>query len=242
METDSDGIWGIWDEPFLQFFGKKLDQFPQPFFSTVFTLSSHDPFKIPSKYKGKFRKGPHPIYETLSYTDLALKRFFESVKNKPWFQNTVFVVTADHTSSHATLPAFSNNLGRFRVPIFFYFPEEIKPTKSEKMIQQIDIFPSLMTLLNFDKSFLAFGKNLFSNKEKDYAINYFENYQWHCGKYVMLFDGEKPQGLFNFAKDALLQNDLAEKEPKKLEEMQFQAKGFLQQYQNRLIEDRLTVK
>jgi hypothetical protein len=58
----------------------------------------------------------------------------------------------------------------------------------------------------------------------------------------MLFDGEKPQGLFNFAKDALLQNDLSEREPKKFEEMQFQAKGFLQQYQNRLIENRLTVK
>jgi phosphoglycerol transferase MdoB-like AlkP superfamily enzyme len=241
-EADSDGIWGIWDEPFLQFFGKKLDQFPQPFFSTVFTLSSHDPFKIPSKYKNKFKKGSHPIYETLSYTDLALRRFFESVKNKPWFRNTIFVITADHTSSHATLPAYSNNLGRFRVPIFFYFPEVIKPTKSEKMIQQIDVFPSLMALLSFNKPFVVFGKNLFSDQEKDYAINYFENYQWHSGKYVMLFDGEKPQGLFNFAKDVLLQNDLSEKEPRKVHEMQLQAKGFLQQYQNRLIENRLTVK
>ena len=241
-ETDSDGIWGIWDEPFLQFFGKKLDQFPQPFFSTVFTLSSHDPFKIPSHLKGKFKKGPHPIYETLSYTDYALKRFFDSVKNKPWFRNTVFVITADHTSSHASLPAFSNNIGRFKVPIFFYSPEHLKPTKTDKNIQQIDIFPSLMALLKVEKPVLAFGKNVFDSEGNDYAINYFENYQWHSGKYVMLFDGEKPQGLFNFAKDALLQNDLSEKEPKKLEEMQFQAKGFLQQYQNRLIENRLTVK
>lgn len=241
-ETDSDGIWGIWDEPFLQFFGKKLDQFPQPFFSTVFTLSSHDPFIIPSYLKGKFKKGPHPIYETLSYTDYALKRFFDSIKNKPWFKNTVFVVTADHTSSHATLPAFSNNVGRFKVPIFIYFPEHLKPTKIEKNIQQIDIFPSLMALLEFEKPFLAFGKNIFDTKENDYVINYFENYQWHSGKYVMLFDGEKPHGLFNFAKDALLQKDLSEKEPRKLEEMQFQAKGFLQQYQNRLVENRLTVK
>ncbi|MCP9755343.1 alkaline phosphatase family protein [Lacihabitans sp. CCS-44] len=241
-EADSDGIWGIWDEPFLQFFGKKLDQFHQPFFSTVFTLSSHDPFKIPSHLKGKFKKGPHPIYETLSYTDFALKRFFESIKNKPWFRNTVFVITADHTSSHATLPAFSNNLGRFRVPIFFYFPEKIEPTKTAKMIQQIDIFPSLMALLKFEKPFLAFGKNVFSNQYKDYAINYFENYQWHSGKYVMLFDGEKPQGLFNFANEALLKNNLSKKEPQKLVEMQLQAKGFLQQYQNRLIENRLTVE
>ena len=241
-ESDSDGIWGIWDEPFLQFFGKKLDQFPQPFFSTVFTLSSHDPFKIPSDLKGKFKKGPHPIYETLSYTDYALKRFFESIKNKPWFNNTVFVITADHTSSHATLLAFSNNVGRFKVPIFIYFPEHLKPRKTDINIQQIDIFPSLMALLKVEKPFLAFGKNIFDFKGNDYAINYFENYQWHSGKYVMLFDGEKPQGLFNFAKDALLQNDLSKREPKKLEEMHFQAKGFLQQYQNRLIENRLMVK
>ena len=241
-ESDSDGIWGIWDEPFLQFFGKKLDQFPQPFFSTVFTLSSHDPFKIPSHLKGKFKKGPHPIYETLSYTDYALKRFFESIKNKPWFKNTIFVITADHTSSHATLPTFSNNIGRFRIPIFFYFPENIKPTKTEKMIQQIDVFPSLMGLMKAEKPFLAFGKNVFDSTKDDYAINYFENYQWHSGKYVMLFDGEKPQGLFNFANDALLKNNLLKKEPQKLGEIKLQAKGFLQQYQNRLIENRLTVE
>ncbi|HLO45592.1 MAG TPA: sulfatase-like hydrolase/transferase [Leadbetterella sp.] len=241
-DSDSDGIWGIWDEPFLQFFGKKLDQFPQPFFSTVFTLSSHDPFKIPSHLKGKFKKGPHPIYETLGYTDFALKRFFESIKNKPWFKNTIFVITADHTSSHATLPTFSNNIGRFRIPIFIYFPEKIKPTKTEKMIQQIDVFPSLMGLMKVEKPFLAFGRNVFDLSKDDYTINYFENYQWHSGKYVMLFDGEKPQGLFNFANDGLLKNNLSKKEPQRLGEMQLQAKGFLQQYQNRLIENRLTVE
>ena len=58
----------------------------------------------------------------------------------------------------------------------------------------------------------------------------------------MLFDGEKPQGLFNFANDALLKNNLLKKGPQKLREMQLQAKGFLQQYQNRLIENRLTVE
>ena len=241
-ESDSDGIWGIWDEPFLQFFSEKLDQFPQPFFSTVFTLSSHDPFKIPNHLKGKFKQGPHPIYETLSYTDYALKRFFESVKNKTWFRNTIFVITADHTSSHATLPTFSSSVGRFRIPIFIYFPEKIKPTKTEKVIQQIDIFPSLMGLMKVEKPFLAFGKNVFDSTEQDHAINYFENYQWHSGKYVMLFDGEKPEGLFNFANDGLLKNNLSKKEPKKLREMQLQARGFLQQYQNRLIENKLTVE
>ena len=89
-EQQYDGMWGKWDELFLQFMAKKLNTFPQPFQSTVFTLSSHYPFKVPSKYKNKFRKGPHPIYETLGYTDKAIQKFFEKIRNEPWFKSTIF--------------------------------------------------------------------------------------------------------------------------------------------------------
>ena len=241
-EADFDGIWGIWDEPFLQFMENKMDKFPQPFFSTVFTLSSHDPFKVPEKYKGKFKKGPHPIYETLSYTDLAIRNFFEKAKTKPWFKNTLFVFSGDHTSSHASLPEFSNGIGRFRVPIFFYFPGGNLKEKSSKNIQQIDIMPSVLSFLNYPKPYLAFGKNVFSKANEKYAINHYGEYQWLSDKYVMQFEGDKPKGLFNFAEDSGLKTNLLKKEKGISAKMERDFKGFLQQYQNRMIDNKLTIK
>ena len=77
-DADFDGIWGIWDEPFFQYCAKTLNQKKSPFMATLFSVSSHHPFKIPEKYKGKFKKGPLEIHEPIGYTDFALKKFFIS--------------------------------------------------------------------------------------------------------------------------------------------------------------------
>lgn len=120
-DQDFDGTWGIWDEPFLQFFANKLDSFPQPFQSTLFTVSSHEPFQVPEQYKNVFPRGEHPIREVTGYTDFALKRFFATIRNKPWFDKTLFVITADHASiSHH--PTYQTAWGNMAIPIFFYHP------------------------------------------------------------------------------------------------------------------------
>src|SRR5690606_35786309 len=104
-DKDFDGIWGIWDEPFMQFMADKLTEMPEPFFASFFSLSSHHPFKVPEKYQGVFPKGPLPLHEPVGYTDYALRQFFEKAKKAPWFENTLFVLCADHSSvSH--LPAY----------------------------------------------------------------------------------------------------------------------------------------
>ena len=95
---DFDGVWGIWDEPFFKFFEHKLDNFKRPFFVSIFSVSSHHPFKVPEKYEGKFKKGPVPILQTIGYTDMALREFFNAASKEPWFDSTLFVLTADHTN------------------------------------------------------------------------------------------------------------------------------------------------
>ena len=77
---DYDGNWGIFDEPFLQFMVDKVSDFPQPFFTGVFTLSSHHPYTIPQQHIGRFAKGPIPILEPVMYVDYALQKFFEKAK------------------------------------------------------------------------------------------------------------------------------------------------------------------
>ncbi|RYG29091.1 MAG: LTA synthase family protein, partial [Chitinophagaceae bacterium] len=83
-DADFDGLWGIWDEPFFQFFERTLDTLPQPFFSSIFSVSSHHPFKVPRQYEGVFPKGKVPIYQTMGYTDMALRKFFAAAASKPW--------------------------------------------------------------------------------------------------------------------------------------------------------------
>ncbi len=97
MESDFDKNWGIFDEPYLQYFATELTKEKKPFVGCIFTLSSHHPYPIPAQYKGKFPKGTAEIHESLGYTDLALKQFFETAAKHPWYKNTLFVITADHT-------------------------------------------------------------------------------------------------------------------------------------------------
>ena len=79
-----------------------MTEFKQPFFSTIFTISSHNPYIIPEKYKGKFSKGTTKIHESIAYADNALKRFFETASKEDWYKITLFVITSDHTSSEPT--------------------------------------------------------------------------------------------------------------------------------------------
>ncbi len=144
---DNDGFWGIFDEPFLQFFAQKLATFPQPFFTGVFTLSSHHPYVVPEKYKDKFAKGPLEISESMRYTDFALKEFFETAQTMPWYKNTLFVITADHTHKNL-LPEFDNEWGRYRIPFLFFHPQMAWPQiDGTQVVQQLDFIPSVLDFL-----------------------------------------------------------------------------------------------
>jgi phosphoglycerol transferase MdoB-like AlkP superfamily enzyme len=117
-----DGKWGIYDEKFLQFFAKKLSSFKTPFFSTIFTISSHNPYKILDRYKNKFPKGTTIVQESIAYTDYSLKLFFDNAKKQKWYNNTLFVISADHTSADGELDIDKTILGKFHIPILFFDP------------------------------------------------------------------------------------------------------------------------
>jgi phosphoglycerol transferase MdoB-like AlkP superfamily enzyme len=177
--ADDDGTWGIWDEPFLQFAIKKMNSMPEPFLSSVFTISSHHPFKVPDNYKSKLPDGPLEILKTVAYTDMALAKFFESAEKEPWFKNTLFVITADHTSKHYRTE-FENDLGDYNVPLILYHPNFKFPKMDTDMIaQQIDILPTVLDFLgiaNKEKNYL--GSSLFIKGDKQ-VVNYID------GRYLL---------------------------------------------------------
>lgn len=241
--TDSafDGRWGIFDEEFLQFFCKKLTTFKQPFFSSIFTISSHQPFIMPERYKGKFPKGKTPIHETVGYTDFALRKFFDAAKKQNWYKNTLFVFTADHTSAFGE-GKYKNNVGKFRIPIFFFDPSnpELQGV-SEKNFQQIDILPSILDYLNIKDNVVSFGKSYKS--DKNFVVTYLDNiYNYINNDYYLAFDGTKTIGLYNFKNDPLLKNNLMDSEKNIRNEMEKFIKAYIQSFNERVINDQLTVK
>ena len=242
-DADFDGRWGIWDEPFLQFMANTLKTKQEPFFASVFTLSSHHPFKIPKEYEGNFPKGTTQIHQCTGYTDMALKKFFESISEMPWYKNTLFVITADHTNQ-VTYDKSKTSLGQFNIPIIFYDPSgELKGFEPTKVIQQIDIMPTVLGLLNYDKPYFAFGFDVFSKDtlRNQFAINYpNEFYQIIQDGYVLTTNSNyEPDALYSYKDDVLLQNNLKSELPEMVEHLNKLGKAMRQTYNNRLINNKM---
>lgn len=240
-DADFDGRWAIWDEEFLQYYASMLSGFEQPFMSALFTASSHHPFKVPARYEGVFDEGTIPIHKCVGYTDNALRRFFESVEDEPWFDSTLFVITADHTSLTA-YPEEANSLSVFNIPIIFYQHGSELVGRSEVIAQQIDIMPTVLNYLGYDKSHLSFGKDLLSTSVEDsYAVNYYNGiYQYFKGDFLLQFDGEQTIALYDFKHDKGLKNNLLGKIDFLHTPMENELKAIIQQYMCRMEGDRLT--
>lgn len=239
-DADFDGIWGIWDEPFMQFMAKTINTFHQPFFTAFFSLSSHHPFKVPAKYAGKFPRGPLEVQEPMGYTDMALRKFFETASRMPWFKQTLFVLCADHATV-SYFPEYQTIPGAFSIPILFYYPGGNLKGKADKLVQQIDIMPSVLSYLHYDKPYFAFGFNAFSPQTDNFVINNNDGtFSLYHGDYLLLNDGQVSTALYNLKEDRLTKHNLIKDEPIVLAKMETYLNAFIQQYNNRMIQDELT--
>jgi phosphoglycerol transferase MdoB-like AlkP superfamily enzyme len=241
-KADFDGIWGVWDEPFFRFFASKLNSFKQPFLASIFTVSSHHPFKVPEKYAGKFKKGPAPILEVVGYTDYALRELFNEISKSPWFKNTLFVITADHTNE-SVHKEFQNNFGAYCVPILFYKPgSDLKGIK-KRISQQIDIMPTVLNYLNYDDEYIAFGNNLLDDSYESFAFNTNgSTYNLYMKDHILEMIDTKPVGLYNYKTDLFLENNLVGKEPDLEKQMEEKLKAVIQSYNSRLIDNNMVVR
>jgi phosphoglycerol transferase MdoB-like AlkP superfamily enzyme len=239
-EKEYDGNWGIWDEEFFQYTANTINTKQQPFFATLFTLTSHHPFPVPDKYKGKFKEGPLPIEKTIGYTDYALRNFFETAKKMPWFNNTLFVLSADHTGISSD-PFYTNKIGNNAIPIIYYLPNGQLKGMDSTVTQQIDIMPSVLDYMNYPSPFFAFGTSVFDTVAKHYALTYngYDLYQYIENKYTIDFDAEKATDLFNYQKDSLLKDNLILKEARITKQMENKAKAIIQTYQESLINNKM---
>jgi hypothetical protein len=235
-----DGWWGISDEPFLQYMNLKLSEMPQPFMAAVFTLSSHHPFRVPDPYKDVFKEEEMPIHKVIRYTDNALRKFFESARQEPWFENTIFAITSDHTnmSNH---DEYKTDLGGFCSPVIFYDPTgEMGVGMRDAIAQQIDIMPTILGYLGYDQPYLGFGIDLLKTPaEETWAVNYLNGiYQYVKYGHVLQFDGQKTKAVYALD-DRLMKTNLIGKVPEQAK-MELELKAIIQQYMERMTQNRLT--
>ena len=185
--ADFDGSWGIYDIPFMQYFASKLNAKIEPFFTTFFSLSSHPPYILPKDYKHQFEK--IEIRETIKYTDDALQKFFKSIQEKEWFKNTLFIITADHTSVENYNKIYKNTIGRYAIPLLLFKGDGTMVGENNSVVQQIDIMPTILEEIAYTKPYLAFGKSLFSSES--WAINKsYSNYRFITNQGIINNKGE----------------------------------------------------
>ncbi|MDM1398669.1 sulfatase-like hydrolase/transferase [Myroides odoratimimus] len=238
-DADFDGTWGIWDEPFFQYMRTTLNEKKGPFFATIFTVSSHEPFNIPAQYEGKFPVGDVPIHKTVGYTDYAFKKFFEESSKEPWFNNTIFIMTADHTNQIA-YDEYKELVNRTAVPILIYTPDERLKGVDKRLAQQIDIYPTVLDLIGYDKPFRSWGRSLVNDTiTTPYTINYGGNeYTYQEGNYIVRFNGKEVTGFFDINDKGLKKNLIGQKN-KEMERLEIKCKAFVQDYFERIIDKRL---
>lgn len=240
-DSDFDGSWGIFDEPFLLWTAGKMSTLPTPFFTEIFTISSHHPFTIPKQYIGKFPKGEIPMMETVAYTDYALRRFFEAAKKQPWYNNTLFILTADHPGPPNPGSYFyQNQVGAHATWLLIYKPNGQFKGTSDMVVQQSDIMPTVLDYIGYSGNYTAFGNSVFDTVAPHYAFNF------HAGEYMLLdsnfvlqYNGNSVLGLYDYKKDSMLVKNLSAEYPDITLNMEDRLKAIIQLHNSVMIHNKL---
>jgi arylsulfatase A-like enzyme len=170
---------------------------------------------------------------------MAIGRFFQTASRMPWYENTIFVLTSDHTnmSNHAE---YQTDLGAFCAPIIIFDPQQPVGTVEDKVAQQTDILPTVLGMLGYQKPYVAFGIDLFNTPAEDtWAVSYLNGiYQYVRYGHVLQFDGSRTTAVYSLD-DRLMRRNLKGQTPQQ-DTMERELKAIVQNYMVRMTQDKLT--
>jgi phosphoglycerol transferase MdoB-like AlkP superfamily enzyme len=168
-------VWGVADE-FL--FDNSLAQLDKthtagkPFLAQIMTTSNHRPYTYPA---GRIDiPSPGGRSGAVKYTDYAIGHFIDQARRKPWFDDTLFVIVADHCASaagKAKLP-----VPGYHIPLILYAPALLKPGRDERLVSQIDIPPTLLDVMGLPGDDHFFGQSVFEQRNGSRRA-FISNYQ-----------------------------------------------------------------
>jgi len=235
--ADFDGFWGIYDEPFLQSCILKMNKMKPPFHTAIFTLSSHHPYNIPKQHQNKFKKGTYENHESIGYGDYSLKQFFITAQKTTWFKNTLFIISADHASisSHKF---YKTIVGNMSIPILFYKSDNSLKHINYNTMSQIDILPSALQQLGYNKSFFSFGAPV--NDTLSRYVYFISNGNYHVLNDSNYYVIQPPKSLFkyNYINDTDLVKPLGFETLKDKQTLN-RFNAFIQTYNNTLLKNNI---
>lgn len=239
-ETDFDGTWGIYDDKFFKWSAERMSEMKAPFFSTIFSLSSHPPYSIPKAYETNFVGGKTKMHNSVKYTDFALQQFFNYAKTQDWYANTVFVITADHTPA-SNKPEYYKEIGAMHIPLVFYHPNNttFKGINTD-VVGQIDIMPTILNLIGYKGNYFGFGTEL-NGKADHFSVTYYNNKYIIFGlDHVLFFQNEKVIGLYALS-DRMQTKNLLTDEKELAKVLEDKLKAYIQTYNQSLITNKMRV-
>jgi phosphoglycerol transferase MdoB-like AlkP superfamily enzyme len=170
------GRLGIHDSIMLSIWRDSINTYRQPFFSCLFTLSTHSPFDEPNPHVVDWGGMEQAYLNSVVYSDRQLGKFFEDVKKEKWYDNTVFILVADH--SHGTPKEHPYESSEFyHIPLLIYggaLKEEFRGVKNDRLGSQTDIASTLLHQLGYGSSTYIWSKDLMNPYTKQFAFYTFD--------------------------------------------------------------------
>ncbi|MEG2243356.1 MAG: sulfatase-like hydrolase/transferase [Muribaculaceae bacterium] len=243
-DINYDGNWGIFDDAMGRHLIKTIDNMPQPFIASWFTLNTHGPFTIPEKYKGRYKSKDFTMNQSVEYMDDVMEEFFTSASKKSWYKNTIFIITADHGSLNEDNEFYNSPNTLYKIPLIIYAPDESIVAKTDSTVaSQIDIAPTILGLLNYNKAHVSLGSDIFDKSRPHFAVNFVNGlYQIVEDRFLLQFDGKNAIALYLHDTDPTLTKDVKAKYPKDAERLTNRIKAFLQQYTHGIRENEMSIK
>lgn len=226
--NDFDGYWGIWDDKFLGFMGETIDTLKEPFLASVFTISSHHPFVVPEEWKEHLPEGKTLIQPCAAYLDQSLKMFFNENRDKEWFDSTVFAFVADHVSCEHYAERTNYSPGDFHVIGLLYTPDGSIKGRCTEPVSQIDIMPTLLGILDYDKPYFAYGRDVFDPQSRAITVVYDNGvYKAFTDSHIHIFSEDRVTEIYSIADSTLTVNLISSEYDKDVENY---IKAYIQQY------------
>jgi len=235
---DMNGSWGVNDEPFIMHALQQMNSFPQPFCSVIFSISSHDPYHIPSNRRAKFTQFENeaPFRRSMRYADFSLSQYFHAAKKSAWYDSTIFIITSDHTE----LSTRNNMHAAFHIPTLIFAPALSIPRKEKHVASQVDILPTILDLLRLPTIHASMGRSIVDTARIPFAVVRFgPHFAIFSDSLVYIHDSEKQFGMFAYNSDPQFRIDLARTRKSEVANLRRMLFGYLQETTKAVANDKI---
>jgi phosphoglycerol transferase MdoB-like AlkP superfamily enzyme len=218
-----------------------------PFFATWFSVTAHGPFNTPSDWQPDgYKYGTDRPEHGIEYTDRALRHLFTLAKREPWYNNTIFIITADHGNREQVNTKYDTPYIKNHVPFIVFTPDgSVQPEIiTDRVMSQFDIPATLLSLLGYNKSYVSIGNDIRDNSVNHYGILLTNNQYAVIGTHYAIMLNAKTMSIdnvYDITTDQALTQPLKVYDNAEVKKMQNWAKSLLQDANNRIIDNKLSL-